>query len=243
MTQQLLLLPGLLCDRTVWREQIANLKADWDCQVPVYENEVSITDMADRVLEEGGARFALAGHSMGGRVALEVVRKAPERVTHLALLDTGYSPLKSGKAGRQEIDSRQALVHQARTEGMRAMGWEWMKGMVHPERLNDAALCEQILAMIASKTPDQFAGQQEALIGRPDATPVLESLTCPVQFICGRQDSWSPLERHFDMSERVPDTDGRTPGERVTAIEESGHMSTMERPDQVSTALRALLSR
>lgn len=243
MKPQLLLLPGLLCDRTVWLAQMAALEADWDCQVPVYENETRISDMADVVLAKGGGRLALAGHSMGGRVAMEVVRKAPERVTHLALLDTGYTPLKAGKAGQEEIDSRQALVQQARTEGMRAMGWEWMKGMVHPERLNDTALCEAILDMIARKTPEQFAGQQEALIGRPDATPVLKGLTCPVQFICGRQDSWSPLGRHYDMAALCPDTDGLAPEARVTAVEDAGHMSTMERPDPVSLALRDLLAR
>ena len=121
MKPVLLLLPGLLCDESVWRRQRAGLP-DVQCVVPSYGSLSSITAMARRVLEEAPAeRFSLAGHSMGGRVALEVMRLAPQRVERLALLDTGIDPLAAGEAGASERKQRMALLAIAREKGMRAM--------------------------------------------------------------------------------------------------------------------------
>ncbi|NML18828.1 alpha/beta fold hydrolase [Azohydromonas caseinilytica] len=223
------LLPGLLCDAAVWREQCQAL-AFADCVVPSYGELASITAMARSVLEAAPAqRFSLAGHSMGGRVALEVVRLAPERVERLALLDTGMDPLAQGGAGEQERAKRMALLQVARAKGMRAMGREWARGMVHPSRL-DTPLFEEILDMIERQTPAIFEAQINALLGRPDARPVLRALSCPTLLACGRQDAWSPLSRHEEMQALVP-------GSRLVAIEDSGHMSTMEQPEAVSRAL------
>lgn len=235
MKPTLMLLPGLLCDRTVWEPQIEALQDDWHCVVPNYEFADSLQAMAEHVLNEVPERFALAGHSMGGRVALEVMRRAPERVTRLALLDTGYKALAEGEAGEKEIAGRMRLVTMAREEGMRVMGADWLKGMVHPDRLDDEPLCGRILDMIASKTPEIFERQIHALIRRPDGGEVLERIQCPTTFICGRQDGWSPLERHYEMAERVP-------GSEVIPIEDAGHMSTMERPEAMNAAMRKWLA-
>ncbi len=234
MKPTLMLLPGLMCDRTVWQPQIDALQQDWHCQVPNYEFADSLGAMADHVLKEAPDRFALAGHSMGGRVALEVMRRAPQRVTRLALLDTGYKALAPGEAGEREIAGRMRLVAMAREQGMRTMGADWLQGMVHPDRLNDATLCNAILDMIASKTPEIFERQINALINRPDGTDVLDQIQCPTSFICGRQDGWSPLERHYEMAELVPES-------QVIAIEDAGHMSTMERPEAMNEAFREWL--
>ena len=233
MTKQvLLLLPGLLCDETVWTHQRAALSAIAETVVPDYRSLDSISAMAEKVLREAPSQtFALAGHSMGGRVALEVVRKAPERVSRLALLDTGFEPIALGEAGEQERAKRMNLLEIAKTRGMRAMGQQWAPGMVHPDRVA-TPLFDKILAMIERRTPAEFEAQITALLGRPDAGPVLSLLRCPTRLICGRQDTWSPYARHEIMQQMVP-----VPWSRLSAVEDCGHMSTMERPDAVSALL------
>lgn len=230
----LLLLPGLTCDGTVWARQIAELSASADCVVPDYGVVDSIPAMAQAVLCAAPSRFALAGHSMGGRVALEVLRRAPQRVTRLALLDTGYQARPVGRAGENEAERRQRLVDIAYSRGMRAMGQEWVTGMVHPERLHDADLIEGILAMIDSCPLATHSAQIRALLSRPDASDVLLTINCPTLVLCGRQDAWSPLAQHQEIAALIH-------GSRLETIEDCGHMSTMERPEQVSTALRRWL--
>jgi pimeloyl-ACP methyl ester carboxylesterase len=230
----LLLLPGLMCDRAVWAAQIAALSEDAACLVPSYGALGSIAAMARAVLRVASSRFALAGHSMGGRVALEILRSAPERVTRLALLDTGWQARPTGEAGVAEERQRRSLVDLAHSGGMRAMGREWVRGMVHPERLEDPTLIESILAMLERQTPDTFAAQVRALLSRPDASDVLGAIACPTLLVCGRQDAWSPLARHEAMSARIARS-------RLEVIESCGHMSTMERPAQVSAVLRQWL--
>ncbi|KGG83642.1 alpha/beta hydrolase [Comamonas thiooxydans] len=222
-------LPGLLCDEVVWQEQRKALSFA-DSISPSYGHAASIEEMARLVLSEVGAeRFSLAGHSMGGRVALEIARMAPQRVERLALLDTGMEPIAAGEAGASERVKRMALLHKAREHGMREMGGQWARGMVHPGRL-DTPLFEEVLDMVARFTPAIFAAQIDALLGRPDATTVLQALNCPTLLVCGRQDLWSPLSRHERMQELCP-------GAELVVIEDSGHMSTMEQPEQVSKAL------
>lgn len=222
-------LPGLLCDEVVWQEQRKALSFA-DNIIPSYEHAASIEDMAHLVLSEVGAqRFSLAGHSMGGRVALEIARMAPQRVERLALLDTGMEAIATGEAGASERAKRMALLRKARDHGMREMGTQWARGMVHPGRL-DTPLFEEVLDMVARFTPAIFSAQINALLGRPDATGVLQSLNCPTLLVCGRQDLWSPLSRHERMQELCPRAE-------LVVIEDSGHMSTMEQPEQVSKAL------
>jgi len=231
----LLLLPGLLCDHASWAPAIAPLECHSGCRVLAYANEHSLASMAARVLEQAPPTFALAGHSMGGRVALEVVRRAPHRVTRLALLDTGYRSRPDGSAGDDERRRRISLLALAREQGMRAMGREWMRAMVHPERLHDDALVEAILAMIERQTPDTYAAQIDALLSRPDVSGLLRSLRLPTLVACGRQDAWSPLVQHEEIAELVP-------GSRLVAFDDCGHMAPMERPAAVATALAAWLS-
>ncbi|EEA04363.1 alpha/beta hydrolase fold [Burkholderia sp. H160] len=230
MTLQIVLLPGLLCDDAVWSHQLPALSAFGECVVPDYALRDSIGAMADHVLASVDAgRLLVAGHSMGGRVALEVVRRAPERVAGLALLDTGYQARATGDAGEHERAQRFGLLELAREQGMRAMGEQWSPGMVHPDRL-DSDIYRSILDMIERSTPEKFEAQINALLNRPDATGLLGEIRCPTMLVCGREDRWSPLARHEEMQTLVH-------GSRLIAIEHSGHMSTMERPENVNEAL------
>ena len=232
----LILLPGLMCDASVWAPQVAALSPQVHCQVPDYGLRNSLTAMAQQVLDEALApRFALAGHSMGGRVALEVLRLAPQRVTHLALLDTGTHPRALGEAGDKERAGRMALLAVAQAQGMRAMGQQWLRGMVHPNVV-DTPLYEAMLAMLARSSPAQFAAQIQALLDRADAAPQLPAVSCPTLVLTGRQDAWSPPEQHEAMAQAIP-------GAVLSIVEECGHMSTLEQAGAVNAALADWLAR
>jgi pimeloyl-ACP methyl ester carboxylesterase len=230
----LVLVPGLVCDARVWQQQAAALGAGWSLHIASHELSRSLGEMAERVLAAAPARFALAGHSMGGRVALEVVARAPARVSRLALLDTGFERLPAGDAGERERAGRYRLRDIAHGEGMLAMGREWARGMVHPARLADTQLMDAIHQMIARASPAQFEAQVEALLARPDRTDLLGAIHVPTLVLCGREDAWSPLARHEEMVRRIP-------GSRLVAVPDCGHMSTMERPEAVTAALREWL--
>ncbi len=233
----LVLVPGLLCDQAVWKSQIKALKGVANIQVADHGELDSLTAMAEAILARAPARFAVAGHSMGGRVALEVVRRAASRVTGLALLDTGYTPVPAGVAGEKEAAGRHELLELARQSGMRAVGERWLRiPMVHEARLKDRRLVESILQMIERRTPAQFAAQIHALLRRPDASPLLPMISCPALVLCGQDDAWSPLSTHRVMAQLIPHS-------TLVAVPACGHMCTMERPDEVSAALITWLKR
>lgn len=183
--------------------------------------------MAELVLEQAPGHFALAGHSMGGRVALEVVRRAPERVARLALLDTGFLARPAGDDGGLEAAKRYALLQLAQTQGVSAMAHAWVQGMVHPDRLRDTLLIDTITSMFACKSADIFACQIQALLNRPDASDVLRTLSVPTMLLCGAQDTWSPPSQHAQMQSLVPRAQLRVVGA-------AGHMAPMERPEAVA---------
>lgn len=226
----LLLLPGLMCDRAVWAAQIEALSSRFDCIVPHYGMLNSLAAMAAQVLREAPAGpLAVAGHSMGGRIAFEMVAQAPQRIERLALLDTSTHPLPPGEEGERERAGRHALLEIARAQGMRAMAREWAKGMVHPSRL-DSPVFDAVLDMFERGTPAAFAAQIEALLARRDATDLLARIAVPTLVLCGREDGWSPPSRHEFMHQRIA-------GSRLVILESCGHMSTMERPEAVTAAL------
>ena len=236
MKPTLVLLPGLMCDAAVWAPQIQSLSDLVDCAVVDYGLRDSITTMAQLVLDSTAlARFALAGHSMGGRVALEVMRLAPERVERLALLDTGTHPLAEGEAGAKERAGRMALVQLARDKGMRVMGQRWLPGMVHSDVIG-SALFESVLEMLECSSPAQFAAQIHALLTRPDAAPGLSAITCPTLVLTGEQDVWSPPAQHAAMAQVIA-------GAQLCIVPNSGHMSTLEQPEAVASAMGQWLLR
>jgi pimeloyl-ACP methyl ester carboxylesterase len=229
-TQALMLVPGLMCDHAVWDPVIPRLAGQADCRVVDHGRASSLVTMAEQVLSAAPARFALAGHSMGARVALEVVRRAPQRVTRLALLDSGHRPRAAGEAGEEEVRKRHALLAIARAQGVRAMAAEWVKGMVAPARLGDAALIGAVLDMFDRKDADHFAAQIEALIARADLSPVLQSLSVPTLILCGREDGWAPVTQHEAMRSLAPRA-------HLVVVEGAGHMAPMETPQAVAAAL------
>ncbi len=226
----LLFLPGLACDADTWLDQTRTFSQTTTITVVDYGLADSITKMAEIALAAAPGRIAIAGHSMGGRVAFEIMRLAPQRVAGLALLDTAYRGFPGGEAGEREIARRSELVNLARTKGMRAMAEFWMPGIIHPDRLTDTALTSAILAMMSRKTSEIFAAQIKALLARPDATAQLAAIRCPTLVLCGRKDTWSPLEGHREIAAAISHS-------HLAIIEHCGHMAPMERREEVTTAL------
>ena len=229
-TLPLLLVPGLMCDHTVWDPLLPELSSLHACTVVDHGHANSLSHMAVQLLQNAPPQFYIAGHSMGARVALEVLRIAPERVKGAALLDTGYLPKLSGAAGEEEVRKRMALLHIAQKQGVRAMAREWVQGMVHPDRLTDAELIERIFTMFERKDATIFAHQLHALIHRPDASDVLSSMRVPTLILCGRQDFWSPPSQHEAMHQLARHA-------TLAVIEEAGHMAPMERPAAVAAEM------
>lgn len=223
----LLLVPGLMCDATVWEPVMPALQARARCTVVALADVDDLAHMARHLLAAAPARFALAGHSMGARVALEVLRQAPQRVSRIALLDTGYQARADGAAGEQEVRKRQTLLDMARVQGVRTMATTWVQGMVHPQRLLDDALIERIVAMFERRMADTFARQIHALLHRPDAAAVLQAINVPALVLCGRQDSWAPVHQHQQIHRLIASA-------VLAVVEDAGHMAPMERPESVA---------
>ena len=196
----------------------------------------SILAMAEAVLRWAPPQFALAGHSMGGRVALQILRLAPERVMKVALLNTGSNARPAGAAGEQEELRRRELLAMAQSQGMRSMAMEWLKGMLPAYRQNDVALVGEIVGMFERKSPELYEIQMLALLGRPNATPLLAHILCPALLLTGFDDTWSPPRRHLEMAQSIRLSE-------LAVVPKCGHMSTMERPDEVTAAMRVWLDR
>jgi len=231
---QVLFLPGLACDGEVWTHQLRAVSAIVTASVVDYGLSDSLQKMAETALRRAPERFAVVGHSMGGRVAFEIVRRVPQRVTGMALLDTAYRSFVPGEAGEREKADRLRLVNLARSQGMRTMARDWVQNMVHPSRLSDECLLRSIIEMFGRKSPEIFQRQIQALLRRPDATPVLSTILCPTLVLCGREDSWSLPVTHRQIAVRIRRS-------KLVLIENCGHMAPMERPRRVSAALLAWL--
>lgn len=230
MSVPVVLVPGLVCDASVWTHAAQALAARTAVQIAQHEDLDSLGAMAEKLLSEAPPRFALAGHSMGGRVALEVLRRAPQRVSAIALLDTGVQPLAAGDAGAREAAGRHELLAIARAQGMAAMARRWVLGMIWSPRLGESSLVASVVDMMARSSAEIFAAQIRALLARPDASALLTGIRCPALVLCGEQDSWAPVARHQEMAAAIP-------GAQLVRVPECGHMCTLERPEAVTQAL------
>jgi pimeloyl-ACP methyl ester carboxylesterase len=225
-----LLLPGLLDDARLWHHQVASLSALIRPVVADLTGADSMAALAESALDQAPAgRFVLAGLSMGGYVAMEIMRRAPERVAALALLDTTARPDTP-----EATASRRKLMALAETD-FPAVTRTLMAQLVHPERRGDRALVQVITSMADDIGKEAFVRQQHAIIGRVDSRPALAGIECPVLVLCGREDAITPVEAHEEMAEVIPDAG-------LVVVERCGHMSTLERPEQVSGAMKKWLN-
>ena len=226
----LVLVPGLLCDALLWEAQLKALEGFARCWVADHTRSDTMAGVAADVLRDAPfERFALAGLSMGGYVALEIVRQAPERVDRLALLDT------SARADTPtQLEKRRGLISLARRGRFIGVTHALLPLFIHTSRANDEKLVTTVKEMARSIGSDAFIRQEEAIMSRADSLPLLGRIACPTLVLCGRQDAVAPLDRHEEMANGIP-------GATLKVIEECGHLSTLERPAEVSLALRAWL--
>jgi pimeloyl-ACP methyl ester carboxylesterase len=225
----LILLPGLLNDARLWQPQITALADYANIIVGDLTRRDSIAALADDVLAQAPAgKFALAGLSMGGYVALEIMRKAPERVLALALLDT------SARADTNEArDARERLIKLS-DKNWPAVTETLLPKVLHPAHLDNRAIVATIKAMSNDLGREVFVRQQHAIMGRIDSRPFLHRITCPTLVLCGREDRITPLETHEELVVAIR-------GAAVEIVDDCGHLSTLEQPLQVIAALESWL--
>jgi pimeloyl-ACP methyl ester carboxylesterase len=226
----LLLVPGLLNTRRLFERQIEDLADLVDVVVPKIWRHASMADMAEAALAMAPPRFALGGFSMGGYVCFEIMRRAPERVERLALMDTQATP------DTQEISARRRgfieLSKLGRFHGVQA---SLLPTLLHPSHLDDKAITQPILDMAAEVGADGFVNEQTANMNRPDSRPLLVDIDVPTVVIVGHQDQPTPLARAQEMAADIANA-------RLVVIEECGHMSALEKPAEVTAALRRWLT-
>lgn len=222
----LLFVPGLLCDAGMWRHQVEALSDIVDCHIADVAGHDSVEAIAESILVQAPDRFALAALSMGGYVALEIMRQAPERVTRLALLDTQPHPDTI-----EQADRRRGFITTVEGGGFDEVVDDFPPLLFHQDRLSDAALVREFVTMAHRVGSETFLRQQKAIIGRPDSLSTLGDICCPVLIACGRQDLITPLENSELMAATVP-------GAFFVVIEDCGHMSSMEVPELVNGLLR-----
>jgi pimeloyl-ACP methyl ester carboxylesterase len=220
------MLPGLLCDDAVWRHQLRHLDDVADMRVADFTSGDSMAAFAQRVLDIAPSRFAMAALSMGGYVAFEVLRRASDRVLGLALVDTG-SRSDSDEMKKQ----RRGLIELASMGKFKGVTPRLLPLLVHPDRLEDAQLTEEVIDMAGRVGPQAFVDQERAIMGRPDSRPDLAGVGCPSVVVCGRQDVLTPLSLSEEMAARIPSA-------KLVVVERSGHMSPMEQPEAVTAVLR-----
>ncbi len=182
------------------------------------------------MLDAAPERFALAGLSMGGYAALEIMRVAPTRVARLALLDT------SARADAPEqTNERRELIKLSQSSRFDEVPRRLLPNVVHPGRIDDERLSSLVFDMAHAVGPEAFVRQERAIIGRQDSREDLPNIACPTLVLCGREDALTPLHLHEEMASLIP-------GSRLCVIEDCGHLSTIERPEAVAAALREWLT-
>lgn len=227
---QLILLPGLLNDAELWRDQIADLSDVARCWVPDLTQGETIRALAESVLAQAEPTFALAGFSMGGYVAQEIARLAPERIERLALLDTAI------RIDTPERAAQRRALNKAAAKGgtFLGIGQAIMKSYVDASRLDDADLTGRIVAMTQRLGREVFLRQNS--LEREDGEAALKALRVPLAIIVGESDQITPAEGHREMARAIGCT-------HLLVIPNTGHMTPMEAPGPVNGALRHWLAR
>jgi len=223
----LIFLPGLICDARMYAPQTAAF--DGSHAVNAYGLANSLQEMARIALADadrlGADRFDLFGHSMGGRVALEVFRLAPERVRRLALVSTGIHPL-----GATEPESRETLKAIGHEQGFEALVDHWLPPMVAAHNRSNAQIYAPMRDMCLSMGQAVFDAQIHALLNRPDVEALLPQIACPTLVMTGAQDGWAPPEQHETIASRIANS-------QFVVVPGAGHMIQLEAPAAVNEAI------
>ncbi len=219
------LVPGLLCTARLYAEQIPVLWRFGAVTVANHTRDDSMQAIARRILAAAPLRFALAGLSLGGYIAFEIVRQAPERVAKLAILDS-----RVGAEVPAQTASRLPLIELAKTGRFAEIPDRLFPVFVHRDRLGDAALKSLVRTMAEETGPDAFLRETQAIMTRADARPGLAAIACPTLVLVGDGDQLTPPKLAEEIAAGIR-------GARLVVIPACGHISTLERPEAVNKAL------
>jgi pimeloyl-ACP methyl ester carboxylesterase len=229
--EQVIFLPGLLCDSGLWQAQLDGLTVDLDTKVADLTRASIIKELAHQVLDEAPQHFAVVGLSMGGYVAQEIVRQVPDRVTHLALINTSARPdtpeTKERRAGLI------ALAHHGKFKGVTP---RLLPMLLNAEHLENVAMTKLVMDMAERVGRDAFIRQQRAILSRIDSRPTLPQFPAQMHtlVIGGAQDALTPPEHAEEMASLIP-------GAKLVILDECGHLAPIEQPQRVTALLDGLL--
>lgn len=226
----LILLPGMICDSAVWGPQVKALSKLVNIIIADYKGETNLARMAEAVLKIVPTTALVAGHSMGGRVALELYRMAPERVLGLCLLGTECHARPEGEDGEREDQTRAGLLNVARSQGMDALAKAWIPNLLSSHHLGDTSLTDALTSMFQRHSPEVLSNHIEAGRHRPDSSKMLGDIQCPVLVIAGENDSIRPAPPLLEMANNIKNSS-------FHEIKNCGHMMTMEAPDTVNSLM------
>lgn len=217
------LVPGLLCTRDLFRDQIDHLIPRAEIMVGDHTRHETIAGIAASILAAAPARFSLAGLSLGGYIAMEMVLMAPERIERLMLLDTQARP------DTPEVVARRLKLNEmARRGNLSIVSRDiLLKLYIHADRLSDEELVRRVIAMAEETGSEAFLRQQEAILSRPDRRADLSGIACPTLVIVGDGDALTPTECACEIAAAIP-------GARLEIVPHCGHLTTMERPEAVN---------
>ncbi|MEH6527851.1 MAG: alpha/beta fold hydrolase [Sneathiella sp.] len=232
MKPTLILIPGLLCTADLWRDQIAAFENQYIIVIADHHSDDAMPAIAARLLASAPPTFALAGLSMGGYIALEVMRQAPERVTHLAIMDS--RAINDTPIERQRRQDFITLVERGKT--FKGVTESLLPMLIHPSRLTDDTLTSRIYKMAEDIGKEGFIRQEKALLTREELTGTLQDIRCPTLVLSGAQDALIPPRVQREMAIEIPTA-------VYTEVPGSGHLPTMECPEKTTDIMRTWLAR
>jgi len=231
MSTPIVLVPGLNCTAECYAGQVPSLWQFGSVLIPDHKRGSTMTEIAAAILRDAPPTFALAGFSLGGYIVFEMLRQAPERVKRLALIDT-MARLDSP----DRLLKRHDAIRLAQAGKLRQLVTANYPDSVHPDHADHPAIRDISIRMALANGPEVYVRQQQAIIGRPDSTPVLPTIRVPTTIIVGEADAITPPTDAHAMADAIPDSS-------LVTIAGAGHMSPTEQPAAVAAALVGWLSR
>jgi len=225
MALPLLLVPGLTCSARLWGPQIEALWRFGPVMVADHRRDDSVEAIARRILQDAPPRFALAGLSMGGYIAFAMLRQAPERIVKLALLDTSARPDMPEQTAGREIQ-----IAMAQSGRFAELPEQSIERYLHPDHQSDPVLTDLVRRMAEDIGAEAFVRQMRAIMGRPDSRPLLGAIRCPTLVLVGDGDVATPPEVAREIAAGIA-------GSTLVVVPQCGHLSTLERPQEVNAAL------
>ena len=226
----IIMIPGLGSDAAVWQPTIDELSSDTECLVGDTLSDGTLSAMAARILSDAPPRFALAGISMGGRVALEIMRAAPARVTRLMLCDTNVRPDAAEQIARRRATNA-AMLH---ASDLAALAAPAIAYMVHPD--SDEGVWKALMEMILRVGAPAYVRQNEAVIARDELRPILAPIRVPTMVVVGANDLITPVILSQEISDAIP-------GATLHVIRDCGHLPPIEKPHVLAALMQKWLRR